>query len=102
MRAEFQVYCILCQCFSSCKQVDRTVRIGLVRVRVIGKIKEKSFLRSELTSSIFCLTIADSSPVAFKYKSGRAARSGRVEAHGKGEIFAKNNPQNRNLHAQFQ
>ena len=27
----------------------------------------------------------DSSPVAFKYKSGRAARSGRVEAHGKGE-----------------
>jgi hypothetical protein len=28
---------------------------------------------------------ADSSPVAFKYKSGRAARSGRVEAHGKGE-----------------
>ena len=27
----------------------------------------------------------DSSPVAFKYKSGRAAISGRVEAHGKGE-----------------
>ena len=30
-------------------------------------------------------TAPDSSPVAFKYKSGRAARSGRVEAHGKGE-----------------
>ena len=33
----------------------------------------------------FSNSAPDSSPVAFKYKSGRAARSGRVEAHGKGE-----------------
>ena len=35
--------------------------------------------------NVLSATVPDSSPVAFKYKSGRAARSGRVEAHGKGE-----------------
>jgi hypothetical protein len=53
-------------------------------------IVEENFSRiisrfSSANCKIKAHSAADSSPVAFKYKSGRAARSGRVEAHGKGE-----------------
>ena len=48
-------------------------------------LETKTLVELNVTTSGTPASDTDPSPVAFKYKSGRAVRSGRVEAHGKGE-----------------
>jgi hypothetical protein len=63
-------------------------QLGLVYiVRSLNKINSQNIVLRQMFSSWTGLPkrTPDSSPVAFKYKSGRAARNGRVQAHGKGE-----------------